>query len=183
MRFAIRVEAVLVRDAMRRPSQPMGVVEAESEPEAQRRPQGDQGPEKEAGDKSMFVAVPECSLDGTRAAEAREFQALRDLFASLGCPLEWFPARGGCRELWQFDGGLYGTLVQLYLGRNGTGRRSVFGSIEGGFDAIAAGRGGDWDISATLDGWTGSMREWVERALAEAAAPCKPQRLSPLGAK
>jgi hypothetical protein len=81
------------------------------------------------------------------------------LFASLGFPLTHFPENGDFRELYQYDGGLKGVVVQLYFSINGVGKLGTFGIID-------QPDGSSMDIACSVEDWDKpDWVEWVKKGL------------------
>lgn len=85
-------------------------------------------------------------------------------FEEIGLPLQHFPETANLSELWQFDGGLNGYLVQLFPGINGRGEVSVFGDISAPND-----RG--LSLSLPLHSWMTDGPGWVREYLQEYPLP------------
>jgi len=75
-------------------------------------------------------------------------------FKAAGMELEHFRPSGEFREMWQFDGGCGGPLVQLYTGINGLHQPGIFGHYDDG-------KGNSWDLSCCKVNWMEEFGKYI----------------------
>ena len=78
------------------------------------------------------------------------------LFLAAGLTLEFFEGTDDWCSSWQYDGGVFGTVIQLVGGTNGTGQPGIFGDYN-----LANGR--SWDLSGTASNWVVDFGQYIPK--------------------
>jgi hypothetical protein len=79
-----------------------------------------------------------------------------EAFAAVGITLEYIPADTNAKhDIWQYDGGPNGAIIELWVGINGAGREGVFGTYDAGDF------GQQYSLSSCMSDWLENYGQYL----------------------